>query len=345
MNKNPLEDAVVFVSGGTGAWGRELVTQLLTRKDIKEIRVYSRGEHPQVLMRRRFQDPRIRFIVGDVRDKDILGLAMKGSDVVFHLAALKHVPICEENSWEAVLTNIYGAQNVIECAMANNVKMVVDACTDKAVDPFNLYGVTKACGEKLIINANQNYRSQTKFICVRGGNVLGTTGSVIPLFKQQIQDQNCVTVTDPHMTRFLMSTRDAIGLLLQGVERAVGGELFVMRMAATTIETLANTMIGLLGNSETSIKVIGRRPGEKTHEALVSHNEAQFARDIGDGYYVLLPQFGSAPCHDAYKEYPSMALGEYTSENTTRLDESSLTEMLKEEKWLFDPHATGPLTL
>jgi len=345
MKNSPLKDAVVFVSGGTGAWGRELVTQLLRRPDIKEVRVYSRGEHPQVLMRRAFRDPRIRFIVGDVRDKDILGLAMKGSDVVFHLAALKHVPICEENSWEAVLTNIYGTQNVIECAIENGVKMVVDASTDKAVDPFNLYGVTKACGEKLMINANQNYRPDTKFICVRGGNVLGTTGSVIPLFKKQIQDQNRITVTDLDMTRFLMSTRDAIGLLLQGVERAVGGELFVMRMSATTLKTLANAMIALLGDAKTGIDVVGRRPGEKTHEALISHNEAQFARDIGDGYYVLLPQFGGSPCIDAYQDCEPFALGEYTSENTTRLDEETLAEMLRKESWLFDPNATGPLTL
>lgn len=345
MKKHPLDGAVVFISGGTGAWGRELTTQLLQRDDIKGIRIYSRGEHPQVLMRRHFQDPRIRFIIGDVRDNDILGLAMKGADVVFHLAALKHVPICEENSWEAVLTNICGTQNIIECAIENHVDLVVDASTDKAVDPFNLYGVTKACGEKLVINANQNYVSDTRFVCVRGGNVLGTTGSVIPLFKQQIKDDNRITVTDPNMTRFLMSTRDAIGLLLQGVDMAVGGELFVMRMPATTIDSLAKTMVKLLGNSGTQIDVIGRRPGEKKHEALVSHNEAQFAKDIGQGYYVLLPQFGGSPCTDAYADAPDFTLGEYTSENTERLDEKALTAMLQKEDWLFDPHATGPLTL
>jgi UDP-N-acetylglucosamine 4,6-dehydratase/5-epimerase len=345
MKKHPLDGAVVFISGGTGAWGRELTTQLLARDDIKEVRVYSRGEHPQVLMRRHFQDPRMRFIIGDVRDKDILGLAMKGADVVFHLAALKHVPICEENSWEAVLTNIYGTQNVIECAIENGVELVVDASTDKAVDPFNLYGVTKACGEKLIINANENYRSDTTFVCVRGGNVLGTTGSVIPLFKKQIAENNKITVTDPEMTRFLMSTRDAIGLLLRGVDMAVGGELFVMRMPATTLDTLAKTMIKLLGNEDTQIEVIGRRPGEKKHEALVSHNEAQFAKDIGQGYYVLLPQFGGAPCAAAYVDAADFCLGEYTSENTERLDEAALTAMLEKEAWLFDSHATGPLTL
>ena len=345
MKKHPLDGAVVFISGGTGAWGRELTPQLLQRDDIKEVRVYSRGEHPQVLMRRHFQDPRMRFIIGDVRDKDILGLAMKGSDVVFHLAALKHVPICEENAWEAVLTNIYGTQNVIECAIENGVQLVVDASTDKAVDPFNHYGVTKSCGEKLIINANQNYRSDTTFVCVRGGNVLGTTGSVIPLFKKQISDNNRITVTDPDMTRFLMSTRDAIGLLLRGVDMAVGGELFVMRMPATTLDTLAKTMVKLLGNDDTQIDIIGRRPGEKKHEALVSHNEAQFAKDIGQGYYVLLPQFSGSPCTTAYADAPDFTLGEYTSENTERLDEAALTAMLKEEAWLFDAYATGPLTL
>ena len=345
MKKQLFDSATVLITGGTGAWGRELTRQLLNRHDIKEIRIYSRGEHPQVMMRRRYTDKRIRYIVGDVRDKNILDYAMRGVNVVFHLAALKHVPICEENSWEAVLTNIYGTQNVIECAMDNNVELVVDASTDKAVDPFNLYGVTKACGEKLIINANQNYISKTNFICVRGGNVLGTTGSVIPLFKKQIAENNRITVTDPNMTRFLMSTGDAIGLLLKGVEMAVGGELFVMQMSSTTIEILAKTIINLIGTKDTTIDVIGSRPGEKKHEILVSQNESKYAKNLGNGHFVILPQNEPEKCHEAYKNYPNFELDEFTSENTSIMNEETLSKLLKEETWLFDPFASGPLTL
>ena len=342
---NPLNEATVFISGGTGAWGRELTSQLLNCNDVKEIRIYSRGEHPQVMMRRRFNDPRIKFIVGDVRDKNILNLAMKGVNIVFHLAALKHVPICEENSWEAVLTNIVGTQNIIECAINNKVDLVVDASTDKAVEPFNLYGVTKACGEKLVINANQNYIQETSFVCIRGGNVLGTTGSVIPLFKQQIRENNKITVTDPSMTRFLMSTKNAIGLLLNAVGCAVGGELFVMRMPAVSLKLLAEYMVKLLGDSKTKIDIVGRRPGEKRHEVLVSQNEAVFTKDIGNGYFVILPQFSSKKSITAYSKYPDFQLGEYSSENAEQLDENKLSILLQSEQWLFDQYSNGPLTL
>ena len=345
MTDHPLRGSTVLITGGTGAWGRELTTQILERFDAKEVRVYSRGEHPQVLMRRKFSDDRLRFIVGDVRNKNILGLAMKDVDYCFHLAALKHIPICEENTWEAILTNIYGTQNIIECAMANGVKMVVDASSDKAVDPFNLYGVTKACGEKMIVNANQNYTSDTRFVCVRGGNVVGTTGSVMPLFKQQIKENNGITVTDPEMTRFLMSTRQAIGLVLKAVERAVGGELFVMKMPATSLATLAETIISLLGNENTTMETIGRRPGEKKHEALISRHESPFAKDIGDDYYVLTPQYKGADCEAVYADYPSLPLEEFSSENAEQLDAKSLEAMLRQEQWLFDPFATGPITL
>ncbi|MEQ9007229.1 MAG: polysaccharide biosynthesis protein, partial [Ekhidna sp.] len=158
------------------------MTQLVRDHSPREIRVYSRGEHKQVSMRAEFSDyAQVKFIIGDIRDKNILCFAMKGADIVFHLAALKHVPVCEENTWEAVLTNIYGTQNVIECALENDVEKVIDISTDKAVDPFNHYGVTKACAEKMIVNAGFNYVTNTKFVCIRGGNVLGTNGSVVPL--------------------------------------------------------------------------------------------------------------------------------------------------------------------
>jgi FlaA1/EpsC-like NDP-sugar epimerase len=287
-----FNNKTIFVSGGTGSWGHELVSQILEKYHPKEIRIYSRGEHKQVEMRQEFNNsPILKFIIGDIRDKNILNLAMKNVDYVFHLAALKHVPVCEENCWEAVLTNIYGTQNIIECAINNHVKKVIDISTDKAVDPFNLYGVTKACGEKLIINANQNYISDTKFVCIRGGNVMGTNGSVLPLFKRQIKQKNKITITDPDMTRYLMSTREAISLIFQAVTNSIGGEIFVMRMPATKVCNIANVMIKLFGNKKTKQQIVGARPGEKMHEVLVSKNESPRTKIYNNKYYVILPQF------------------------------------------------------
>lgn len=335
-----LTDSVLLVTGGTGSWGYELITQLLEKYHPRQIRIYSRGEHKQLMMKKHFNDERLKFIIGDVRDKNILGFAMKGVDFVFHLAALKHVPICEDNTWEAVLTNIYGTQNVIECALENEVKRVIDISSDKAVDPFNLYGITKACGEKLIINANTNYQyfhnNSTNFICIRGGNVLGTTGSVIPLFKKQLQTHNEITITHPGMTRFLLSVREAISLVFTAVEHALGGEIFVLRMPATTVQTIAEVMIQLFGNDQSVIKNIGARPGEKMHECLVSRNEVVKTKIWNDNYFVILPQFCSSELDRHYINFPQVALPEFTSENTNSLDRAALTEMIKREKWLFD---------
>jgi UDP-N-acetylglucosamine 4,6-dehydratase len=291
-------------------------------------------------MRYRFNShPKLRFIIGDVRDKNILNYAMNGVDIVFHLAALKHVPVCEENTWEAVLTNIYGTQNVIEAAINNKVKKVIDVSTDKAVEPFNLYGVTKACGEKLVINANYNYPYEKKllpkFICIRGGNVIGTNGSVIPLFKKQRLSINKITVTDPTMTRYLMSTSEAINLIFTAVEHSIGGELFVMNMPAATVETISNVMIKLFGNKKSIIKNIGLRPGEKYDEVLVSQNEAPTTYVFSEKYFVILPQIPSLPLLKKYKKYKKFDKKEFTSANTKRLNETQLETILKKERWLF----------
>ncbi len=334
----------VFVSGGTGSWGHELVKQLLDKyPDVREVRVYSRGEHKQVEMKREFgNDSRIRFVIGDIRDKNILNYAMRDVDIVFHLAALKHVPVCEENTWEAVLTNIYGTQNIIEAAINNGVKKVIDVSTDKAVDPFNLYGVTKACGEKLMINANFNYNFQAKeksfpsFICIRGGNVIGTNGSVIPLFKKQLREKNEVTITDPEMTRFLMSTKEAIGLVFKAVEQSQGGELFVMKMPAATVETIAKVMIRLFGNQKSRMKVIGVRPGEKQHEVLVSKNETPFAKTFSEKYFVVLPQIEHDGLRKKYSRKKAIGMEEFSSKSTRQLSVRELEEILRKEDWLME---------
>lgn len=330
-----FKDSVVLVTGGTGSWGNELISQLLEDHFPKEIRVYSRGEHKQVEMRANFKnDKRLKFIIGDIRDKNILNLAMKNADYVFHLAALKHVPVCEENTWEAVLTNIYGTQNVIEAAIDNNIKKVIDISTDKAVDPFNHYGVTKACSEKMIINASFNYITDTKFVCIRGGNVLGTNGSVIPLFKSQILSDNYVTLTDPEMTRYLMSTKDAIGLVFQAVKLSIGGEIFVMRMPATSVENIANGLIKMFGNKDTKIDIIGTRPGEKMDEVLVSKNEAPFTKIIDDKYYVVLPQNINHELDELYAKNENIQTEEFNSRNADQITSSELISILEGESWL-----------
>lgn len=336
-----LNNKIVFITGGTGSWGHELVRQIIEKYPlVKQIRIYSRGEHKQVEMKREFNnDSRLKFIIGDIRDKNILDFSMLNVDIVFHLAALKHVPICEESSWEAVLTNIVGTQNVIEASIKNNVKFVVDVSTDKAVDPFNLYGVTKSCGEKLMINSNYNYKyggNIPKFICIRGGNVIGTNGSVIPLFKNQLQEKNEITVTDPEMTRFLMSTKEAIGLIFKAIENPLGGELFVMRMSAATVGTIAKTMINLFGNKDTKIKIIGKRPGEKLHEVLISKNEIISSHIFSEKYFIITPQNNQKELLEKYREYPKIELDEFSSYNTRRLSEKELEEILKKEEWLWD---------
>jgi UDP-N-acetylglucosamine 4,6-dehydratase len=330
---------IILVTGGTGSWGHELVTQLLKYHNPKEVRIYSRGEYNQVMMKIEFNnDPRLRFIIGDVRNKTTLSFAMQNVDIVFHLAALKQVPVCEENCWESVLTNVYGTQNVIESALKNNVKLVVETSTDKAVEPLNFYGITKATAERLISNVKVNHQvgGKTKFVCIRAGNVLGTQGSVIPIFKEQLRKKNEVTLTDGNMTRYLLSKKDAIGLVFKAVEVARGGEIFVMRMPSTNMNTLTNVMIKLFGNENSKINEIGIRPGEKIHELLVSRNESYRTKVYDDKYYVILPTYHNDELEGVYNEYKNMPEEEFNSTNTHVMDEAELETMLRREEWLFD---------
>lgn len=332
-----FKNSTILVTGGTGSWGQELVSQLLGKYDVGEIRIYSRGEHRQWKMKRDFDNnPKLNFIIGDVRDKNVLGFAMRGVDYVFHLAALKHVPICEDHCWEAVLTNIYGTQNVIECAIERGVKKVLDGSTDKAVAPYNFYGVTKACGEKMMINANKLSGCQTKFVAIRGGNVIGTAGSVIPLFREQLAVKNEITVTDESMTRFLMSTSEAIGLVLEAVIKSLGGEIFVMRMPATRLGTLADVMIKMFGNEKTKVKKIGVRPGEKMHEVLISKEEVGRAKVFSKDYFVILPHYEDKKLERKYQIYQPLKLREFSSRNTKVLGKRELESVLAREEWLME---------
>ena len=325
----------VLITGGSGSWGNELTRQLLDGHEPDQIRIYSRGEHRQVEMKRRLgNDPRLRFIIGDVRDFERLKEAAKGVDCIFHLAALKHVPVCEENPWEAVKTNIAGTQCIIDAALENGVSRVIDISTDKAVDPLNLYGVTKAVGEKLIVAAN-TLTDKTAFVCIRGGTVLGTTGSVVPLFRTQILKQGRVTITDEAMTRFFLNLQDAIRLIFTAADKAVGGEIFVMDMPAARISDVADVMIRDLGGRDTGIEVIGKRPGEKVHELLVSRHEAERAYRFGE-YFMILPTIAIDRIGKHYNidDLEPVSFTEYSSENARRLSTDEIRDMLAREDWL-----------
>ena len=329
-----FNNKIIFITGGTGSWGNEIVSQLLKKFEPREIRIYSRNEFKQVEMQHNFDNnPILKFIIGDVRDKNTLGLKMKNVDYIFHLAALKHVPVCEKNCWEAILTNIFGTQNVIECAINNNVKKVFYISSDKAVDPLSIYGVTKACSEKLIINSNINYMNNTKFVCIRCGNIIGTSGSVLPMFKKQILEKNEITITDPNMTRFLMSIETATGLLFEVINRSYGGEIFVLKMPSMTLKNIAQVMIELFGNGFTKEKIIGARPGDKMHAVLVSKNESAKTKQLDENYYLILPVYKNEIIEEKYKDLEPIEIDEFTSSNARKLGDNEFLEILKKEKW------------
>jgi FlaA1/EpsC-like NDP-sugar epimerase len=278
----------ILIDGGSGSWGNELTTQLLEKTPNKVI-IFSRGELAQVNMQRKFNDSRIEYVIGDVRDADAVDrLFQRGIDYIFHLAALKHVPVCENQPQEAIKTNIGGTINLINSAIKYKVKKFIDVSTDKAVSPTNLYGMTKSVGEKLTIQAN-NLTNDTDFVCIRGGNVLGSNGSVVPYFINQIKTQNRVTITDSTMTRFFLTLPEAISLLFEAAENSVGGETFVMNMPSFYIKDLAKVLVDVYGNEKTVIEEIGIREGEKIHEVLISEHESVNTYKFDENYYVILP--------------------------------------------------------
>ncbi|CAM4434833.1 polysaccharide biosynthesis protein [Paenibacillus phoenicis] len=308
-----FKDQVILVTGGTGSWGYELIRQLLPQ-DPKEIIIYSRGEAAQVAMSRTFNDERLTFRIGDIRDKEALVAACQNVDIVFHLAALKHVPICEEQPAEALKTNVVGTQNVIEAAIKNKVKKVLYISTDKASNPSNFYGMTKAIGEKLVVYANL-IQDETRFVCIRGGNVLGTNGSVIHLFKQQIREQKRVKITDLEMTRFFLTMPEAIQLLFKASRESIGGEIFVMLMPTCRIIDLAEVLIEASGIPDVSIEVTGIRPGERIHELLLSEYESRSTVVYDKEYLVIMPALEIVGLRDRYGHLPLVPYGELSSEH------------------------------
>ncbi|QHZ45152.1 MULTISPECIES: polysaccharide biosynthesis protein [unclassified Bacillus (in: firmicutes)] len=322
----------ILLTGGTGSWGTELTKKLLPYQP-KEIRIFSRNEFTQISMQREFDHhPSIKFLIGDVRDYPALEEASKDVDYIFHLAALKHVPICEDQPEEALKTNVIGTQNVIRAAIANKVKKVIDVSTDKAADPVNFYGMTKSLGERLMIRAN-DYSEDTDFVCIRGGNVLGTNGSVVPLFKSLIMKGQDLTLTSKEMTRFFLTVGEAIDLLLKASKEAIGGEIFVMKMKACNILDLAEVLIEELASSPIGIKEIGIRPGEKLHEVLVSNHEAPFTYLYDAQYYVILPSHPSEKLIRRYRKFTKADFQKFQS-NDLLMTKPEIADMLRKGGFL-----------
>jgi len=314
----------ILITGGTGSWGQTLTRMLLSQYSVKEIVIFSRGELQQVLMQRRFKDARLKFVIGDVRDYESVRFVMRDIDIVFHLAALKHVPICEDHPQEAIKTNITGTTNIVNAAIENHVAKVIDVSTDKAVEPLNLYGMTKSVGEKLIIQGN-DLSSHTKFVCIRGGNVMGSNGSVIPYFIEQIKAGGPITITDLEMTRFFLTLEEAILLLFKAAEASIGGETFVMNMPACRIRDVAGVLMDQYGCVD--IKEIGSKPGEKLDEMLISKHEALLSRCFDENYYVILPTKCSQELEDNYKQLPAFPHPEFSS-RTVLMDREQIKAML-----------------
>lgn len=278
-----MKNKTVLVTGGTGSFGKKFIKKALTL-GVKKIIVFSRDELKQYEMKQEFQDDRIRFFIGDVRDKDRLYRAFDGVDIVIHAAAMKHVDACEYNPFEAVKTNINGAQNIIEAAIDRRVEKVIALSTDKACSPVNLYGATKLASDKLFVAANSYVgEKKTRFSVVRYGNVVGSRGSVVPFFKK-IKHTGCIPVTDDRMTRFWITLEQGVQFVLDNLERMQGGEIFVPKIPSMNIMDLAKAIA-----PECEIEIIGIRPGEKLHEAMIMEDDARHTLEF-DTYYVIQPE-------------------------------------------------------
>ena len=324
-----LDGAVVAITGGTGSFGSTMALDLLGR-GVAAVHIFSRDEAKQDAMRRRIDDPRLRYFIGDVRDADSVQRALTGVDFVFHAAALKQVPSCEFFPEQAVKTNVQGSYNVIEAASRAGVRSVVCLSTDKAVYPVNAMGMTKALMEKTAqAFARNNPNSATTVSLTRYGNVMYSRGSVIPLFVQQIEAGRPLTVTEPLMTRFLMSLEQSVGLVHHAFFHAEPGDLFVRKAPASTIETLARAVASLMGEDDPEIRVIGSRHGEKLHETLLSREEMAKASDEGE--YFRVPLDARSLQYELYfdeGERRTARLDDYTSESTDRLSVSQTKELL-----------------
>jgi UDP-N-acetylglucosamine 4,6-dehydratase/UDP-glucose 4-epimerase len=333
-----FENKTVLITGGTGSLGQALTKRLLTL-DVKAIRIFSRNESKQIEMESKFEDKRIRFFLGDIRDLDRLSRATEDVDYVFHAAALKHVPKIEYNPFEAIKTNVIGSQNVIDASIKANVEKAICVGTDKAVSPLNTYGATKLLMEKLFITAN-NYlnpdKHKTKFIALRYGNVLGSSGSVIPKFIEQINKKNKLSLTDVNMTRFSIMMDEALDFILKSTEVGNGSEIFVPKLRSYSILDVKNALTEILG--DTGYNEIGIRPGEKLHEILINADEMRYAWDIENMYMILNPAFENLSENNISNIYPNSkkinTFENYSSESVEKIPINELKEIITKSNLL-----------
>ena len=320
----------ILITGGTGSLGHALTKRLLNT-DATTIRILSRNENNQIKMESNFKDDRLRFLLGDVRDSDRLSRAMEAVDIVFHTAALKHVPKIEYNPFEGIKTNVIGSQNVIDACVQQNVEKVVAISTDKATSPLNVYGATKTLMEKLFVAANTfstPEKHRTKFITVRYGNVLGSSGSVVPIFIDQIKNKKKVTITDPQMTRFSITMDEALEFILKATEIGKGSEIFIPKMKAYSIMDIKNVLVELLG--DTGSETIGVRVGEKMHEILINRDEIRYGGEIDNMYMISNPSFSEQTIKAKYPGIQHVEnIGEYSSDYVDKIPHDELKDTIQ----------------
>jgi UDP-N-acetylglucosamine 4,6-dehydratase len=322
-----FKNKTLLITGGTGSFGNAVLRKFLST-NIKEIRIFSRDELKQDNMRKKYDNKKLKFYIGDVRDKNSINDAMRGVDYVFHAAALKQVPSCEFYPMQAVKTNIVGTENVLNSAISFGVEKIIALSTDKAVYPINAMGISKAMMERVVVSAGRNVKN-TVIACTRYGNVMASRGSVIPLFVDQIKQGKPITITDPKMTRFVMSLDDAVDLVLFAFENAKSGDIFVQKAPAATVELLADSIKKILGVPNYEVKIIGTRHGEKLYETLLTKEEMVKAIDMKKYYRIPadVRDLNYSKYFEDGEEIVSEA-EEYHSHNTHRLNETELTELL-----------------
>jgi len=322
-----FKNKILLITGGTGSFGNAVLRGFLDT-DIKEIRIFSRDEKKQDDMRKKYNNDKLKFYLGDVRDVNSVIDAVRGVDFIFHAAALKQVPSCEFYPMQAVQTNVIGTENVLNAAINAKVNKVIVLSTDKAVYPINAMGVSKAMMERVAVAKSRNI-TETMIACTRYGNVMASRGSVIPLFMEQIKNNQTITITDPAMTRFMMSLDQAVELVLFAFNNGKNGDIFVQKAPASTVELLANTLKNMLDKPNHEVKVIGTRHGEKLYETLLTKEEMVKAIDMGD--YYRIPSDNRDLNYNKFMEDGEEVVtqaGEYHSHNTHRLDEEELKAML-----------------
>ncbi len=328
-----FDDKIILITGGTGSLGQALTKRLL-KLNANTIRIFSRNESKQIEMESNFDDKRLRFFVGDVRDSDRLYSALEDVDIVFHAAALKHVPKIEYNPFESIKTNVIGSQNVIENSLRQDVERVICVGTDKAVSPLNTYGATKLLMEKLFVSAN-NYvnpeKHRTKFIAVRYGNVLGSSGSVIPRFIELIEKNKPITITDLKMTRFTITMNEALDFILNATTIGKGSEIFIPKLKSYDMSTLIETLNELF--DKTKQEIIGIRPGEKLYETLINNDEIRYTWDINGMYMLTSPHhnlFNSKNLDDIYQGIKKVSdMQSYNSDDAEKILKKELLEKIK----------------